>query len=57
MKVVESPNIYSPDPEARSLYLAGGITRCPDWQQEMIHLLVQTDLVIFNPREKRRLSR
>jgi hypothetical protein len=52
MKVVESPNTYSPDPEARRLYLAGGITKCPDWQQEMIHLLAQTDLVIFNPRRR-----
>ena len=52
MKVVESPNTYSPDPEARRLYLAGGITGCPDWQQEMVHLLAQTELVIFNPRRQ-----
>jgi hypothetical protein len=52
MKVVESPNTYSPGPKARRLYLAGGITGCPDWQQEMIHLLAQTELVIFNPRRR-----
>lgn len=52
MKVVESPNTYSPNRETHSLYLAGGITGCPDWQQEIIHLLAHTDLVIFNPRRR-----
>ncbi len=34
----------------RSVFLAGGITNCPDWQVEMVHLLSDTDLVLFNPR-------
>ena len=33
-----------------SLFLAGGITGCPDWQQEMIRKLKFTSLVLFNPR-------
>ena len=35
-----------------SLFLAGGITNCPDWQQEMRELLKDLDIVIFNPRRK-----
>ncbi len=35
----------------RCIYLAGEITDCPDWQQEMRDLLVdRDDLVLFNPR-------
>lgn len=34
----------------RSVFLAGGITGCPNWQQEMVKLLSDTDLIIFNPR-------
>lgn len=35
-----------------SIFLAGGITNCPDWQQEMVQLLDDTDLILFNPRRK-----
>lgn len=33
-----------------SLFLAGGITNCPDWQQHMVELLRDTDLIVLNPR-------
>jgi len=33
-----------------SVFLAGGITGCPDWQQDMRKLLQDTDLILFNPR-------
>ena len=36
----------------KSLFLAGGITDCPDWQETMIGLLRETDLILFNPRRK-----
>jgi hypothetical protein len=52
MKYVECPNAYQPCVGDRSLYLAGGITGCPDWQQEIVHLLEKTDLVLLNPRRK-----
>ena len=35
-----------------SVFLAGGITRCPDWQQEMRRILADFDLVVLNPRRK-----
>lgn len=33
-----------------SLFLAGGITSCPDWQQEMRTLLDGSGLTLLNPR-------
>ena len=33
-----------------SLFLAGGITGCPDWQKDMIEKLKDSPLVLFNPR-------
>ena len=36
--------------EGNTVFLAGGITNCPDWQQEMRKLLHDSDLILFNPR-------
>lgn len=33
-----------------SLFLAGGISRCSDWQSNIVELLRDTDLVLLNPR-------
>lgn len=33
-----------------SVFLAGGITNCPDWQAEMRHLLRENDITVVNPR-------
>jgi hypothetical protein len=58
MKVITAPNIYNVEPDEVSVFLAGGITNCPDWQKDIINKL-QTDytnlddkLVIFNPRRE-----
>ena len=46
--VVEAPN---PElPPGPSLFLAGGITGCRDWQRDAISALADTDITIFNPR-------
>ena len=51
MIYIESPQTCSIlDMVLSSLFLAGGITDCPDWQTEMVHLLRGTNLVIYNPR-------
>lgn len=34
----------------KSVFLAGGITGCPDWQQDMRRLLRDADLILLNPR-------
>lgn len=34
------------------LFLAGGITGCPDWQSSILHRFMGYHLVVFNPRRK-----
>ena len=38
--------------KGKAVFLAGGITGCPDWQQDMRRLLRGTDLILLNPRRK-----
>jgi hypothetical protein len=33
-----------------SLFLAGGITGCPDWQSQVVPLLAEQPLTLLNPR-------
>lgn len=35
-----------------SIFLAGGITNCPNWQQEAISYLSKLNLTIYNPRRE-----
>ena len=48
MRVIEAPEEWTG--EQASLFLAGGISGCPDWQARMIELLSDVDLVLLNPR-------
>ena len=50
MRYIESPIHYSKKALGNSLFLAGGITNCPDWQQEIVKMLSDTDITILNPR-------
>lgn len=58
MRYVEAPNWYKPiesywsDPPG--IFLAGGITGCPDWQAEVVATLQSHDIdaVVFNPRRR-----
>lgn len=58
MTYIEAPNLYNADNKpAFSLFLAGGITNCPNWQQELVNLLEDEllsgmNLVIYNPRRE-----
>ncbi len=36
----------------KSIFLAGGIMQCPHWQDEIVELLKDTSLNVFNPRRK-----
>jgi len=51
MKYIESPKTYSGD-EGKSLFLAGGITNCPDWQSVIVKLSQGTRVTLLNPRRK-----
>ena len=50
MKYIECPETY--EGNEKSLFLAGGITNCSDWQKELVNMLKEIDLVILNPRRK-----
>lgn len=50
MKYIECPNIYEGD--KKSLFLAGGISNCSNWQSELVKMLEDTDLILLNPRRK-----
>jgi lipopolysaccharide biosynthesis glycosyltransferase len=57
MIVIESPNeVYSLENRYNiRMFLAGGITNCPDWQSEMIQKLKEAGspgVTVYNPRRK-----
>jgi hypothetical protein len=59
MKVITAPEKYIMQENEISVFLAGGITNCPDWQSNIIKELeerfdssIYDDLVIFNPRRE-----
>jgi hypothetical protein len=49
MAVSTAPKEYL-RPAPRSVFLAGGITGCPDWQSELIEMVGDTKLTLLNPR-------
>lgn len=50
MEYVECPNNWLRSPGQRAVFLAGGITGCPNWQAEMVRLLSMTEYAVLNPR-------
>lgn len=53
MYFVVAPERDEMETGVRGIFLAGGITGCPNWQDEMIRQLGSLeDLVLFNPRRK-----
>lgn len=57
IKVITAPNTYTPKENEMSLFLAGGITNCSNWQNEIINNLKITllddtndNLIVYNPR-------
>lgn len=48
VKYIEAPTDY--DGNKASVFLAGGISECSNWQREITQQLAETDLVILNPR-------
>ena len=53
MIYIEAPDPISYTDETKEiLFLAGGITGCPDWQFQAVEYLKNLDIVICNPRRK-----
>lgn len=48
MRYVEAPEAYTGD--GLCVFLAGGITGCPDWQKTATAALGDLDVTVFNPR-------
>ncbi len=48
MKYVEAPSDVLG--LGTSVFLAGGISNCPDWQKEFVDKIRDTELVVYNPR-------
>ena len=51
MRYVEAPDTGENLPPGFSVFLAGGISGCPDWQKEFADKLRDTDLIVYNPRQ------
>jgi len=51
MNYVEAPKDFN-DNSVPSLFLAGGITGCPDWQATIIQMLQNEKVTLFSPRRK-----
>jgi hypothetical protein len=51
MRYVEAPTDYD-RPGETSLFLAGGISNCVDWQSALVALLADTPLTLINPRRR-----
>lgn len=50
-QIIEAPNCDAI--KFASVFLAGGITKCEDWQSEVIKRLEPHGITVFNPRRKR----
>lgn len=48
-QIITAPNERSPD--YISVFLAGGITNCANWQEKVISELEFEDVTVFNPRQ------
>ncbi|MFH1308190.1 MAG: nucleoside 2-deoxyribosyltransferase domain-containing protein [archaeon] len=51
MKCIQCPKVYTE--KEKSIFLAGGITGCADWQSKFIELLKEENIVILNPRREK----
>jgi Nucleoside 2-deoxyribosyltransferase like len=52
VKYIEAPEVPPDNNPKGYLFLAGGITNCPDWQSDMVSMLADTKLKLLNPRRK-----
>lgn len=50
MKYIEAPEIYKGN--EKSLFIAGGITNCLDWQSDLVKMLKNENIVLLNPRRE-----
>jgi Nucleoside 2-deoxyribosyltransferase like len=54
LRHVVAPELF--DGDGLVVFLAGGITGCPDWQQAAVSLLAEVDATAMNPRRPGRIA-
>ena len=52
MRVIQCPAEAAPLPSERSVFLAGGISNCLNWQVQLLEQLRDTDWLVLNPRRE-----
>lgn len=53
MQYIEAPENWEKTPNSPpALFLAGGITGCPDWQNRVARMMAYTNYVVLNPRRR-----
>lgn len=52
MEYIEALGEWDKSSNQLAVFLAGGITGCPDWQKELTELLKDTNCIVLNPRRK-----
>jgi hypothetical protein len=52
MNYIECPAEWLGTGSDRGVFLAGGVTRCPDWQRDFAAKLSASSLTFINPRRK-----
>jgi hypothetical protein len=55
MRVITAPEVIEKKDNEKYVFLAGGITKCPDWQKDVIEYLEHLrsdDMVVLNPRRE-----
>ena len=45
MKYIECPQVYKKQGRELSVFLAGGITNCPNWQASLVKLLKDKNVI------------
>jgi hypothetical protein len=53
MRYIEAVEDYEINSNEKTLFVAGGITGCGDWQSELVETLKDQDITILNPRRKK----
>lgn len=52
MKYIECPNEWQGAGQDLGLFLGGGISSCPLWQDEIVPKMTHLDITLINPRRK-----
>lgn len=52
VRLIQAPEDVEVPKDEITLFLAGGISNCPTWQDDAVKMLADTDVVVINPRRE-----